>query len=928
MWGDDAPETAAATLQSYVSRLRRVLPPAARLVAEAPGYRLAVDPGATDVDRFETALAAGGVALEDAPDVALPLLDAALAEWRGDALAEFADEWWAQAEVARLTELRLHARESRLVALLALGQDERAAGEADALVADHPWRERGWRVLVSALHRAGRQGEALRRAGEYRARLGEELGLEPSPEFTALERAVATDAPPPARAPAPPSSSPGQDDPSPLIGREADEDGVLDLCGRRRLVTLLGPGGIGKTQLALRVAARYRRDTGVRTEVVELARVRADDGVIGAVATQLDVQTQQGRSVLESVLDLLGDRPALLVLDNCEHVLDTIAAVTERLLRVCPHVRVLATSREPLGLPTEAVYKVPALAVGPVDGGGDGRAAPAVALFIRRATDANPDFVADDDTVAAVAELCRRLDGIPLAIELAAARARSLSPAELAERLSDRFGLLAGSRRVSEPRHRSLKDLVDWSYDLLDPTAQRLFARLSAFAGTFDLAAVERVCGFPPVAPDTVAAVLASVVDKSMVQAFAGPRTTYRLLETLREYAGAAATAERDELARRHGDWITEVCERGAVRLHGPDERAGLDAFDAAFDDIRLAVRDAVRAADAGAAFRIVVPAREYAFRRLRYELIGWAESALAVDGADEQPLAAAAWGIVAYGRFVRGENEAAIELGERSRRLAAAAGTDTFGVAERALANAWVFRGDLDRSAAAFDEMLAGALASGDEARITHACYMRSLSLTSTGGADAGMAAAERAASAADRCANPTALAQAAYAKGIWLASAAPDRALIELERSELLAHEVGNTWFELFARTETLWLRAFAGRPLESLRAFADVILAWQRAGDWANQWLSLRHVLGICHLLGLDELAAIVHGALERANAVHAFPFEPAAAARLDNVVDDLRRRLGEERFQAAEHVGRTAATSVVIGLIVAQLRSLAG
>ena len=225
-----------------------------------------------------------------------------------------------------------------------------------------------------------------------------------------------------------------------------------------------------------------------------------------------------------------------------------------------------------------------------------------------------------------------------------------------------------------------------------------------------------------------------------------------------------------------------------------------------------------------------------------------------------------------------------------------------------------------------AFDELLAGALASGDDARIAHACYMRSLSLTSTAGADAGMAAAEQAAIAAARCANPTALAQAAYATGIWLASADPERALAELERSELLAHEVGNPWLELFARTETLWLRAFAGRPLESLRAFADVILAWQRAGDWANQWLSLRHVLGICHLLGVDELAAIVHGALERANAVHAFPFEPAAAARLVNVVDDLRQRLGEERFRAAENVGRNAATSVVIGLIVAQLRSL--
>jgi hypothetical protein len=423
-----------------------------------------------------------------------------------------------------------------------------------------------------------------------------------------------------------------------------------------------------------------------------------------------------------------------------------------------------------------------------------------------------------------------------------------------------------------------------------------------------------------------VAAVLASLVDKSMVQAFTGARTTYRLLETLREYAANAAVAERDELARRHGEWIVDVCERGAVGVDGPDERAWLDAFDAAFDDIRLAVSNAIRAADVDAALRIVVPAREFAFRRLRYELVAWAESALAVPGADGHPLAAAAWGIVAYGRFVRGEVDAAIELGERSRALAASTGTDTFGVAERALANAWVFRGDRPRGEAAFEELLAGALASGDEARITHAHYMRSLSQTSTAAAAAGIADAERAQAAAARCGNPTALAQAAYATGIWQAATSPGRALAELERSEALAREVGNTWLDLFARTETLWLRAFAGEPLPSLRAFADVILAWQRAGDWANQWLSLRHVLGICHLLGVDELAAVIHGALERANAVRAFPFEPAAAARLVNVLDDLRQRLGEERFRSAENVGRNAPSAVVIGLIVAQLRSI--
>ena len=327
-----------------------------------------------------------------------------------------------------------------------------------------------------------------------------------------------------------------------------------------------------------------------------------------------------------------------------------------------------------------------------------------------------------------------------------------------------------------------------------------------------------------------------------------------------------------------------------------------------------------------GCALTIIVNAREHAFRRLRYELIGWAEAALAIDPATTHRLAAAAWGIVAYGHFVRGENDAATDLGERSMEVARRSGTDTLGVAERAFGNAWVFQGEKDRGTASLDQLLEGAEASGDEARIAHACYMRSLSETTSAGADAGMAYAERAARAAARCRNPTAEAQAAYATGIWLAATQPARAKAELERSEALSSDVGNLWFELFARTETLWIRAFEGEPLDALSGFADVISAWHRAGDWANQFLSLRHVFGICYLLGADELAVTIHGALERAGAVDAFPFEPAAAARLNKQVDELRSRLGEERFIAAGQQGRTATTAVVIDLIVAELRSL--
>jgi predicted ATPase/DNA-binding SARP family transcriptional activator len=945
IWGDDLPESGTATLQSYVSRLRRVLPPPIELISEPPGYRLAVGRAMTDVDRFEDALATGMDQLDSDPTAALACLDDALAEWRGDALAEFSDESWARGEAVRLQELRLHASEARLTALLALGMDEAAASDAESLTVDHPWRERPWRALLLALHHMGRQGDALRKANEYRERLRDDLGLDPSVDFVMLEREVAMGDARRDRvlsstsesAPAPPPDPARAVEPMPpsglvatrvqLIGRSDDLAGLVELCGRTRLVTLVGPGGIGKTQLAIAVAAQLGAIDRLHGEVVDLAPVRDESNVVAAIATQLQVQPQQGRSVTESVLDVLGHRTLLLVLDNCEHVLDAIAGFVERLLRICPGVRVLATSREPLALPAETVFKVPTLLVA-AEGSDLGHhiASPAVELFMQRARAANADVPSDEPTVRAVAELCRRLDGVPLAIELAAARTRSLSPAEIIARLGDRFALLAGSSRVADQRHRSLKDLVDWSYQLLDPVEQQLFRRLSIFAGSFDLDAAEHVCGYGQVPRNMVASVLAGLVDKSMVQASTGTRTTYRLLETLREFGAALDEGEAPQIARRHGAWILDICERGAVGLHGTDERWWLDTLDDLFDDLRLAVRHALDAGDLDTALGVVVAAREHAFRRLRYELIGWAETALAERAADGHRLAAAGWGIVAYGRFVRGEIDAAIELGERSVELAARDGTDALGLPERALGNAYVFTGDIPRFTIALERLAETAVAAGDDARMAHAFYMCSLSETRTAGIEIGMQHAQRAAEAAARSGNPTAQAQAAYAAGIW--AAADDAALARalLQRSEQLARDVGNLWFELFARTETLWLQAIEGDPRGALIGFADVISAWHRAGDWANQWLSLRHVLGICLLLRADDLAATIHGALDRAGAVNAFPFQPAAAADLARQLTELRERMGDQRFIAAQQQGNTTSTSVVIDLIVSQIRAL--
>ena len=565
VWGDESPDTSIATLQAYVSRLRRALPTVANLVTEAPGYRLEVAEGATDIDRFEDGLIASRALADSAPAAALARLDAALAEWRGEAFAEFADEPWVMSEVVRLDELRLQAREERLRYCSRSASTRGVAGEAEALTVEHPWREEPWRALLLGLHRAGRQGDALRAANGYRTRLREDLGLDPSAEFVELERQIATATVPPRPQPSPRprSTTPSTGDPTDLVGRDDDLALVEGLIAQYRLVTLLGPGGIGKTQLARSVARRLTSEVGGATSVVELAPVRSETGVVRRWPHNSACRHNRVARCRNPCSRLLASASLLLVLDNCEHVLETIAGFVQRLLIECPSVVVLATSREPLGLPNETVYQVPTLpAAGPEANVDAIIASPAVELFLRRATAANRALQDDERTVRSVAELCRRLDGVPLAIELAAARTRA-SPDEINARLGDRFELLAGSSRVADERHRSLS-APSWT--------GRINCSTPPNSGCSDgcRRSPGRSTSMPPSAcVDTASCrpvrwrnLLASLVDKSMVQASpSSGTTTYRLLETLREFGAVFAETEDREVPRRHGGM-----DRGRVR--------------------------------------------------------------------------------------------------------------------------------------------------------------------------------------------------------------------------------------------------------------------------------------------------------------------------------------------------------------------------
>ncbi|MFC0029975.1 BTAD domain-containing putative transcriptional regulator [Micromonospora chaiyaphumensis] len=598
LWGEQPPADATNALQLRVSKLRRALVAAGAggdlLVTRAPGYQLAVAANAVDAYRFERLLeSARGATTGDGPAAALSRFDEALRLWRGPALADVGDAEWALAEAARLEELRLGAVEDRLELLLAAGRQAEAVADLERLVVTHPLRERLHRLLMLALYRGGRQAQAITAYHALRHRLADELGIDPAPELQALAEAIlrqqvpAPAAPPvaePARTAPPPvpiPRAPQRDDLprrlTSIVGRQDDVHRVLDRLREARVVTLTGPGGVGKTTLAVEAARHVDDALADRVHLVRLAALPSGTDLPEAVAAQLGVPAGgPGPAAIAALAAWLGADRTLLVVDNCEHVIDEAAELVEQLVAACPAVTVLTTSREALAVPGETQLAVAPLGVpdGPADPTGLGDS-PAVALFVDRARAVRPGFVLDETTAPVVADICRQLDGMPLAIELAAARVKALPPAEIAARLHDRFALLTAGARTSEARHRTLRATLDWSHDLLSDAERRLLRRLAVFRGGWDLPAAEQVCAFDGLAADDVLDLLFRLVDRSLV--VPDPTTgRFRLLVTIREYATArlAEAGETEPARDRHLTHFTELAER-----YGPHARSDADAW-------------------------------------------------------------------------------------------------------------------------------------------------------------------------------------------------------------------------------------------------------------------------------------------------------------------------------------------------------------
>jgi predicted ATPase/DNA-binding SARP family transcriptional activator len=621
IWDGDMPADELHALQSLVSRLRRALGSGELIEQSAGGYRLALAAEDVDASRFARLAGEGARWLRDGDSQrAREVLGEALALWRGPALADLAAAGSLALAAAALDDLRVAARADRAQAEMKLGRAAELVPELESLLAEHPLHERVAGQLIQALYASGRQADALAVYERVRARLAEELGVVPSPELHQIHLAVlqgdAAAAPRAAQVTTVRSNLAARL--TSFVGRERELERVGELLGEHRLLTLVGAGGAGKTRLATEAADRAAGGLSDGVWMVELAPVADGEGIAPAILESLGLRELEllGRSTRAAgdarshLLEELSVKELLLVLDNCEHLLEPVAQEAEELLGTCPRLRIMCTSREPLAITGEMIMPVAPLQV-PV---GEPTVAealevPAVRLFADRAATVSAGFAVDDDNLASVIEVCRRVDGLPLAIELATARLRSMTLPQLADRLDDRFRLLTGGSRTAIARQRTLRAVVDWSWDLLDERERALLSRLAVFSGGVTVEAAEAVCAGGTVSAAEVFDLLCALVDKSLVQIVDADSPRYRLLETIREY-GLERLAQAGELAQArmaHARHFAALALAAAPHLRRHEQLTWLSRLRAEHDNLLAALRYLGEVGDAALVAQMVV---------------------------------------------------------------------------------------------------------------------------------------------------------------------------------------------------------------------------------------------------------------------------------------------------------------------------------
>ncbi|HTW16262.1 MAG TPA: BTAD domain-containing putative transcriptional regulator [Nocardioides sp.] len=883
VWGEEPPGEARAALHTTVARARRALAEQAALVQRtSAGYRLDDADVRLDSDDFLARIAP--VPGEDAT-ARVQRYDAALALWRGPAWGVLAEDL-AAGEALRLTEARLGALEERAAALLETDHADRAVGELRLLVADEPLRERAVGLLMTALRRTGDVAGALAAYAVHRRRLADELGLDPSPELVDLHRELLLRRPAPGRRlsvvrPEEPGGAAGPR----LHGRDAQLATLDRMLGLHRCVTVVGPGGVGKTTLAAHAVSEREHWW------VDLATVSDPSGVLPAVAGALGVEAFPGATLAEAVRHRAVSADRILVLDNCEHLLGVVGELAEDLLAAGPRLRVLATSRERLAAVGEQVLLLPPLQLPAA--GSEAAESPAVALFLERAAAVAPDLPTDEATLRAVADLVRRLDGLPLAIELAAGRVGAFTLDDLHARLSDRLDLLHSTRRRGPRRQRTLSATIAWSVDLLAPAERSVFLRLSVFAGSFDLDAAEAVLG--PGAADLV-----GVLAERSLLVRPGPRGRgeYRMLETLRAFA--RARLDEIELAavrRAHASWAADLVERAATGLLGPEEAGWGARLDAAQADVAAAVRWAIAGGEAALAARLVGGLDRWAYYRLRPDVLRWALDVLDLGDAGET---ATVQVCAASYHWLTGSYDAARAHGERAVALAEP-GSVVAARALDALSDVALAVGDLDESMRCSRAGYEAANAAGAWSYAATAAVGMVLAETYAGGdATHLLAVAHR---AAIRSGNPTWSAFVRYAEAEVLADSDPQHALAASADAIRIATPVDNRLVLGIATTVDTAIRCRSG-PLtaDTVEHTCRAIRHWIASGNAALFLTCLRNVAPLLERLGAAHALVELVAATSGTDAAYG-----AEAIRIDAGLRHARAVLGEEGYSAAWATG---------------------
>lgn len=900
LWPNDRPVDARKALQVLVARLRRSLDPAElRITSDADGYRLDVEPLEVDARRFELlcaeerSLSGGDLAAR------ARCLRAALALWRGEPFGDLGDEGLLD-EAANALRLRREQTTDRLHEVrLQMGESDDLLPEVADWAQAHPLDERAWCRFALLLHRCGRPTEALRVLQTHRRAVRDVAGIEPTSKVAELEARLLTD-----DTTARPGGTIGNltVPARSFLGRAADIQALAPLLAPGAVVSLVGAAGIGKTTLAVHLAAGVRNRYRDGVWVCELADIASSQSIVDVLATTLGVTQQRGLSLLHSVVAAFADAKALVVLDNCEHVRSSAREVISALCQGCPKITILATSREPVDHDAEQLYQLAPLAV--PDAAAEANGNPAFELFVSRARESGATVGTDQLTTAAVIEICQRLDGLPLAIELAAARARVMSVIEMSARLDHRFQLLTRNRPDRPPRHQTLWDAVDWSYQLLGEHDRQLFNQLSVFQGGFSIQGAAAISGRQ--ASEAEESVW-SLVERSLLNiAPGGSQSRYQMLETLRQFGSEQLnrTGDLSSLRDAHLRHYVEFAEAAGEGVRGPDEAHHVRQIGNELANLRAAHQHAIATSQVDDAARLCVALHDYAEWRQFFELGTWATATLKLD-VQPTGLAPTLHAIAGWSRNIAGDFQAAIDHAHQGLEAERRGGREC-GWLHDVLAHCAYFQhNDHDGLELSRQEILRARRAS-DPGRLSYVLADSAIHAVLSGHHDLGAEQIDEALHLAETLRNPSLVSLAQLARGFLHRQHNPTQAIQWFQRAATLADTVESAWTASICRGELTLLLALNGDPVEAVDLGLSQFLRFRRAGDLSRAHSVLRLSIPAVHRLTdrqhWDDLVTLEAGTASRPMVNE--PFNNDAIA---TVLTNIERDLGPQAIMDARTRG---------------------